>query len=66
MVLALEPPVSVDGEPSLRARLFGVVEEQPGVVDGSGVSPPPLSKSWKGRFAAIEVDGPGCPNPTRI
>ena len=41
-----EPPASVEGDPSLRARLLGltpVVEEQPG--DEFCIPSPPLSKS---------------------
>ena len=67
VLLLPEPPGSVEGDPSLRARLFGLVpavEEQLG--DEFWISSPPLSKSWKGRFGAIDVDGPGCPSPTRI
>ena len=46
VLLLPELPVSVEGDPSLRARLFGLEpleEERPG--DESRVSSPPLSKS---------------------
>ena len=41
-----EPPASVEGDPSLRARLFGLElleEERPG--DESRASSPPVSRS---------------------